>query len=57
MTIKKGEILEAIITDLAFGGRGLARIDGMVVFVDPAVPEIESGRAYSKSGRAMPRPG
>lgn len=38
MTIKKGETLEATITDLAFGGRGLVRIDGMVVFVDPAVP-------------------
>jgi len=38
MTIKKGQILEATITDLAFGGRGLVRIDGMVVFVDPAVP-------------------
>ncbi len=38
MTIKKGELIEATITDLAFGGRGLARIDGMAVFVDPAVP-------------------
>jgi len=38
MTIKKGETLEATITDLAFGGRGLVRIDEMVVFVDPAVP-------------------
>jgi len=38
MTIKKGHILEATITGLAFGGRGLVRIDGMVVFVDPAVP-------------------
>ena len=35
---KKGEIIEATITDLAFGGRGLVRIDGMAVFVDPAVP-------------------
>ncbi|RUA02950.1 MAG: 23S rRNA (uracil(1939)-C(5))-methyltransferase RlmD [Deltaproteobacteria bacterium] len=38
MTVKKGEIIEATITDLAFGGRGLVRVDGMAVFVDPAVP-------------------
>jgi 23S rRNA (uracil1939-C5)-methyltransferase len=38
MKIKKGEIIEATITDLAFGGRGLVRIDGMAVFIDPAVP-------------------
>jgi len=31
-------MIEATITDLAFGGRGLVRIDGMAVFVDPAVP-------------------
>jgi 23S rRNA (uracil1939-C5)-methyltransferase len=38
MTVKKGEIIEATITDLAFGGRGLVKIDGMAVFIDPAVP-------------------
>lgn len=38
MTVKKGEIIEATITDLAFGGRGLVRIDNMAVFVDPTVP-------------------
>ncbi len=38
MKIKKGDIIEATITDLAFGGRGLVRIDGMAVFMDPAVP-------------------
>jgi 23S rRNA (uracil1939-C5)-methyltransferase len=38
MAIKKGDIFEATITDLAFGGRGLVRIDGIVVFADPAVP-------------------
>ncbi len=36
--MKKGDIIETTITDLAFGGRGLTRIDGMAVFVDPAVP-------------------
>ncbi len=39
MTIKKGQNLELEITDLAFGGRGLAKADGMAVFVDGAVPQ------------------
>ena len=30
--------MEAEITDVAFGGRGLVRLDGMAVFVDQAVP-------------------
>jgi len=38
MTVKKGQILELAVTDLAFGGKGLARIDGMAVFIDQAVP-------------------
>ena len=38
MAVKKGQIVEVDITDLAFGGKGLARVDGMVVFVDGTVP-------------------
>ena len=38
MTVKKGQIIEVEITDLAFGGKGLTRVDGMAVFVDQAVP-------------------
>lgn len=38
MTVKKGQIVDVDITDIAFGGRGLTRIDGMAVFVDQAVP-------------------
>ena len=36
--MKKGQSVEADITDIALGGRGLTRIDGMAVFVDQAVP-------------------
>lgn len=38
MTVKKGAepILE--VADLAFGGKGLARVNGLAVFVDGAVP-------------------
>jgi 23S rRNA (uracil1939-C5)-methyltransferase len=38
MKIKKGLHVEVEIEDIAFGGRGLARLDGMAVFVDQAVP-------------------
>jgi len=38
MKIKKGLQTEVEIEDVAFGGRGLAKLDGMAVFVDQAVP-------------------
>ncbi len=38
MTVKKGQIVEIEVTNLAIGGKGLARIDGMAVFIDQAVP-------------------
>lgn len=38
MVPKKGQSLALEITDLAFGGRGLARVDGFTVFVDRALP-------------------
>lgn len=38
MSIKKGQQLDAEITAIAVGGRGLTRIDGLAVFVDQTVP-------------------
>ena len=38
MTVKKGQIIDVEIADLAFGGKGLTRVDGMAVFIDGAVP-------------------
>jgi 23S rRNA (uracil1939-C5)-methyltransferase len=38
MTIKKGQQIEVEITDIAFGGRGLVRLNGLTVFVDQAIP-------------------
>lgn len=35
--IRKRQEIELDVTDMAFGGRGLARIDGLAVFVDDAV--------------------
>lgn len=34
----KGQTLELIITDLAFGGKGIAKQDDLVIFVDGALP-------------------
>jgi 23S rRNA (uracil1939-C5)-methyltransferase len=38
MKIRKGQLLELNISGITFGGKGLARADGLVVFVDQAVP-------------------
>ncbi len=38
MNVKKGREFDVNITDIAFGGKGLVKIDGMAVFVDQAVP-------------------
>jgi 23S rRNA (uracil1939-C5)-methyltransferase len=38
MKIKKGQVFQVEISDIAFGGKGLVRINGMAVFVDQAVP-------------------
>ena len=38
MNIKKGQLLELEISGIAFGGRGIAKINGLTVFVEKAVP-------------------
>ncbi len=38
MAIKKGQEIELDIEGLAFGGRGIAKVDGLAVFVERAVP-------------------
>jgi 23S rRNA (uracil1939-C5)-methyltransferase len=49
MKIKKGQLFEVDITDVAFGGRGLARLDGLAVFVDQAIPgDRATIRIYKK---------
>jgi len=37
-TLKKSNELELRVTSLAYGGKGVARVDGFVVFVEGAVP-------------------
>lgn len=38
MQIKKGQHLELNISKIAYGGMGLAKVDGLTVFVDKAIP-------------------
>ncbi|MDX6589472.1 MAG: rRNA (uracil1939-C5)-methyltransferase [Solirubrobacterales bacterium] len=62
---RRGELLEVEIDSLAFGGRGLARTDGLVVFVAGALPgdrvraEITKGKKRFAEARAVEllRPG
>ena len=48
-TLKKGSLLDCQISDLAIGGEGLSRIDGLVVFVDQTVPgDVVQARIFKK---------
>ena len=38
MTVKKGQLLELRVSGMAFGGKGLAKSDGLPVFIDNTVP-------------------
>ncbi len=47
--VRKGRTLTLSIDNLAFGGRGLARVDGLAVFVDRALPgDTVSARIIKK---------
>ncbi len=49
MNLKKGQLIEADITDIAFGGRGLLRLNGLAVFVDQGIPgDRATIRIYKK---------
>ncbi|MBI9083799.1 MAG: 23S rRNA (uracil(1939)-C(5))-methyltransferase RlmD [Desulfobacterales bacterium] len=38
MAVKKGQVHDLTIDNIAFGGKGIARIEGLAVFVDQTVP-------------------
>lgn len=42
MTLKKGQLLDLEVSDMIFGGKGLAKIDGFAVFIEGAVPLDEA---------------
>lgn len=39
MGVKKGQVMELEVSDIAFGGKGLAKVDGLAVFIDKAVTQ------------------
>ena len=56
MAIKKGQELDFSITEMAVGGKGLTRVDGLVVFVDQTMPGdkvkariIKKKRSYAEA--------
>ena len=56
MKVKKGQLLELSISGIAFGGKGLARVDGLAVFVDKAAPlDVVIARIIKKRS-SMQRP-
>jgi len=49
MSPKKGEMHNLTISKMAFGGKGIAKIDGFTIFVDKAVPlDIVNARIIKK---------
>jgi len=57
MKIKKGQQIEVEVTDIAFGGRGLVRLDGLAVFVDQAVPGDRASIRIYKRKKTTPKRG
>lgn len=39
MKVKKGQLLDLYISGIAFGGKGIAKVNGLTVFVEKAVPQ------------------
>jgi 23S rRNA (uracil1939-C5)-methyltransferase len=37
MEVNRGQVLELTVGDVAFGGKGIAKVDGFAVFVDKTV--------------------
>jgi 23S rRNA (uracil1939-C5)-methyltransferase len=38
MAVKKGQVVELEITGIAFGGKGMVRLNGLAVFIDQSIP-------------------
>ena len=49
MKVKKNQVFEVEIVNIAFGGKGLAKLDGYTLFVDHAVPgDLAAVRIFKK---------
>ena len=58
MTVKKGQELDLTIESLAYGGKGIARVDDFVIFVKNAIPgqKVRALIYRKKRGYGEPRP-
>ncbi len=49
MTVKKGQELEVVISDVVYGGQGIAKVDGYTLFIDQAAPlDVALVRIFKK---------
>jgi 23S rRNA (uracil1939-C5)-methyltransferase len=57
MSLKRGQILPLKIEKLIYGGKGLARVDGLAVFVDKALPgdEVQARIVRKRKNRVEAR--
>ena len=53
MTVKKKQIVECDVIDVAFGGKGLTKIDGFAVFVDQTVTGDRVAARMARATRAV----
>ena len=53
MAVKKGQEIELQIEGLAFGGKGIARVDGLAVFVERVVPGDRVRARVSKKKKSF----
>ena len=56
MAVKKGREVELHIEGLAFGGKGIARVDGLAVFVERTVPGDRVKAKVFKKRKALRKP-
>ena len=49
MKVRKNQIIEVEIVNVAFGGKGLAKLNGFTLFVDQAIPgDVAAVRVFKK---------
>ena len=51
--LKRGQEIKLTISDLAFGGRGISKLDDLVFFVKDAIPNQEVIAKISKIKKNM----
>ena len=55
LDLKKGQEIELQIDDLAYGGKGLSRLNNFVIFVEKAIPGQKVLAYITKRKKVLPR--